>query len=60
MKEGVLLQAYIDEGSANAGHNLGNFAKVDVPHHALLPGGFHKQLGKLAVFKNGDPMLVRR
>lgn len=60
MEKGVLLEADVDERSADSGHHLGNSAKVYVPHHAFPTGGFYKELGKLAVFKNGDTMFVRR
>jgi hypothetical protein len=60
VEKSVLLEANIDERGANAGHDFGNLAKVDVPHHSFFTGCFNKKFGKLAVFKNGDTMFVRR
>ena len=45
---------------ANTGHDFGNLAKVNIPHHSFFTGGFDKKLGKLPVFKNGDTVFVRR
>ena len=55
-----MLEAYIDEGGTNAGHHLGDLAKVDVSDHTLFTGSLDEQFGELAFFKNGDTVFVRR
>ena len=58
MKEAVLPQSDIDECSLDAGHHLGNFAKVDVTDHFFLIGSLDEQLCQATILRNCNTGLV--
>ena len=53
VEEPVLPESEIDKSSFDAGHHLGDLAKIDVTDHFLLIGSLDEELCQPPVFRDG-------